>query len=91
MDGGFPHPEIPRLFSETSKKLDIKNFLWYTFVVKVTKRGKEVNLVVDKMQPEGYEKPTLVELGSILQLTEGLFHAGDADDDNDGYVPNSNN
>jgi len=41
------------------------------------------------MQPEGYEKPILVELGSILELTEGAFDSGDSEEGYTKYIPNN--
>ena len=38
---------------------------------------------------ETYEKPTLVELGSILQLTAGAFPKGDSEEGYAQYIPNN--
>lgn len=43
----------------------------------------------EKPQPEEYEKPTLVELGSILQLTAGAFDSGDSEENYAKYIPNN--
>ena len=38
---------------------------------------------------ETYEKPTLVEVGSILQLTAGAFDSGDSEENYAKYIPNN--